>query len=34
MFKKIIDFFFKIFGSKRDKDKKKQTKSDDIYPMW
>ena len=34
MIKKLINFIFKIFGSKREKDRKKDSKSDDIYPMW
>jgi|TARA_B110000881_G_C18056703_1_gene262184 hypothetical protein len=34
--KKLIDFLIKLFSikSKKEKEKEKTSKTDDIYPMW
>ena len=34
LFEKLIDFLAKIFSIKQIKKKKKNSQTDDIYPMW
>ena len=31
---RIIDFIAKIFSIKQKKEKKKESRTEDIYPMW